>query len=451
MPPRLIESLSTTTELAEIFSDESVLQAMLDFEAALARAEARVGLVPRALAEVIMRAADAPAFDYAAIARETLRAGTPGIPVSKALTQRVRSMNAEAADFVHWGATSQDVADTAMVLLLKRAHPVITDDLARVERSLRKLSDEHKNTVMLGRTLMQAAPPITFGLKVAGWLGAIHRSGEGFDSAFEDVLILQFGGASGTLASLGERGLEVAQALAEELGLACPDAPWHAHRDRFASLLSACGVLTGALGKMAQDISLLMQSEVAEVAEPGDPGRGGSSTMPHKKNPIGCVLTLAAAARVPGLVAAFLTGMIQEHERAAGGWQAEWPIVASVIQSTGLAASSMAEVAERLSVDAERMRANIAATRGVVFAERAMMLLAPKLGREGAHKILEEAVQKSIAEKRHLTEILASMPAITKHLDAKILVDLEEPEKYLGSAEAFRAHLLSTASGTPHK
>jgi 3-carboxy-cis,cis-muconate cycloisomerase len=443
---RLIESLATTDPLAEIFSDQSVLQALLDFEVALARAEARVGVVPHAAAESIAAAAKVEAFDVVALSRDILRAGTPAIPLAKALTERVRAINPEAAGYVHWGATSQDVADTALVLLLKRARPILAGDISRLEQALKTLSEEHKNTVMLGRTLMQGAPPVTFGLKAAGWLGAVHRSRKRLDSSFSEMLILQFGGASGTLASLGERGPAVALALAKELGLACPEAPWHAHRDRLANLLCDCGVLTGSLGKIARDISLLMQNEVAEVAEAGGHGRGGSSTMPHKLNPIGSALTLAAACRVPGEVAAFLSAMVQEHERGVGGWQAEWPIVASAIQSTGLAASSMAEVAGGLTVDPVRMRANIDATHGVVFAERAMMLLGPKLGRDVAHKLLEEATRKSVEQGKHLSEVLVEMPEITSHIERSMLRELELPEQYLGSAEAFREALLSSTS-----
>ncbi|HEY4903459.1 MAG TPA: 3-carboxy-cis,cis-muconate cycloisomerase [Candidatus Sulfotelmatobacter sp.] len=445
---RLIESLATTDPLAELFSDQSVLQALLDFEVALARAEARAGIVPHAAAESIAAAAKAETFDIAAFSHDILRAGTPGVPLAKALTERVRAKDAGAARYVHWGATSQDVADTALVLLLKRAQPIVRADILRLEEALARLSDEHKNTVMLGRTLMQGAPPVTFGLKAAGWLGAVHRSGKRLDSSFAEILTVQFGGASGTLASLGEQGVSVALELAKELGLACPQAPWHTHRDRFANLICDCGVLTGSLGKIARDISLLMQNEVAEVAEPGGQGRGGSSTMPHKRNPIGSALTLAAAQRVPGEVAAFLSAMVQEHERGVGGWQAEWPIVASVIQSTGLAAASMAEVTEGLLVDAARMRANIDATHGAVFAERAMMLLASKLGRDVAHKLVEEATRKSVTQERNLSEVLQEMPEVTAHIEPSTLRELEVPERYLGSAETFRKALVSSATNS---
>jgi 3-carboxy-cis,cis-muconate cycloisomerase len=448
MPARLIDSLATTDAMAELFSDQSVLQAMLDFEVALARAEAGVGVIPKSAADGIAAAGKAGGFDIASLVRETLRNATPGVPLAKALTERVRAKNSDAAGFVHWGATSQDVADTALVLLLKRAQPILSADLARLEAALRNLSEQHKSSVILGRTLMQAAPPVTFGLKAAGWFAAIARCSGRLDAAFVDALIVQFGGATGTLASLGEQGPAVARALAKELGIGFADAPWHAHRDRMASLISSFGVLTGSLGKMARDISLLMQNEVAEVAEPASPGRGGSSTMPHKRNPVGCAVTLAAAHRVPGEVAAFLSAMVQEHERGVGGWQAEWPIVASVVQSTALAAASMAEVAEGLTVDPARMRANIESTNGVIFAERAMILLGSSLGRDVAHKLVEEASRRSISQSKSLSQVLAGMPEVTSRLDASALRALEIPEQYLGAAETFRKALLSSSQKT---
>lgn len=438
----LINSLATTPELAEIFSDESLLRAMLDFEVTLARVQANVGIIPKQAANAIALA-QPDSFNIEALIQDTLRAGTPTIPLVKSLTEHVRSIDPKVAGYVHWGATSQDVADTALILLLKKAQHLLHADIARIEEASRHLSDQHAHTVMLGRTLLQPGPPITFGLKAAGWHGVVRRCRIGLESAFKEALVLQFGGATGTLASLGNRGLGIATALAQELGLACPEAPWHTHRDRLATLMCACGVLTASLGKIARDISLLMQAEIAEVAEASTPGRGGSSTMPHKHNPIGCTLALAAAHRVPGLVAAFLGAMPQEHERAAGGWQSEWPTVAAIIQATGLASASMAEILEGLKVDTARMRANIDSTHGTIFAERAMMLLAPHMGRDAAHKLLEEAVRKSIEHKRSLGDVLGDMPEVTLVLDRATLEGLNVPENYLGAAEEFRLRLLT--------
>ncbi len=444
MSMRLIDSLATTPALADLFSDESILRAMLDFESALARAEARTGVIPKDAADTITALAKPGSFDAAALSIAAFRAGTPAIPLVKALTDQVRKTNAVASRFVHWGATSQDVVDSAMSLLLKRAEPILVGDLLRLEKALAGLSDRHKDSVMLGRTLLQAAPPVTFGLKAAGWLGPVRRGRRRLQNGFRDAAVLQFGGATGTLASLGDRGMAVIEALSTELGLrTASGAPWHTQRDQLAMLICACGVLTGSLGKMARDIVLLMQSEVAEASEPGGEGRGGSSTMPHKRNPTACSLTLTAAHRVPGLVSSFLSAMLQEHERGVGGWQAEWPVVATVIQSTGVAVSSMAEVAEGLSVDKEKMRLNIEKTNGLIFAERAMMLLGSKLGRDVAHKLLEGAARRSVNENRNLAAVLAEIPEVNARLSADELKQLESPEQYLGSAEAFRKALIA--------
>jgi len=418
---RLVESLAATERLSEVFSDASVLQAMLDFEAALARAEARCGVIPASAAAPIADAARAEGFDTAELARLSLRAGTPAIPVVKILADRVRANAPEAAGFVHWGATSQDVADTALILLLRRARGILQADHQVTVAALRRLSEQHAATVMLARTLLQPAPPVTFGLKAAGWCAAVRRGWDRVSSRFDEALCLQFGGASGTLSALENRGLAVSEALASELDLKLPDGPWHGYRDRLAALMAALSIYTASLGKIALDVALLMQFEVGEAAEPGGDGRGGSSSMPHKRNPTACMLTLASAKRVPGLLADFVAGMVQEHERAAGGWQAEWPVVYGIVQSAGVALESMAEVAEGLTVDVARMRANLDRS-GAVFAERAVLMLAPEMGREAARRAVEEAIENT------------GMPPD--------LPGLRTPEEYLGSAEAFRRRLL---------
>ena len=445
MSASLVDSLATTEALAEVFSDKSVLQAMLDFEIALARAGARAGIIPASAADVIANAARPQDFDFSQLSRDTLRAGTPTIPFVKALTAAVRSKDQAAAGFVHWGATSQDVSDTAMVLLLKRAEALIDADLSRAERALQSLSEKHKGSVMLARTLLQAAPPITFGLKAAGWFAALRRGHQRLARASGDASVLQFGGAVSTLAPFGDRGLEVAKSLAADLELAVPDAPWHTQRDRLANLLCACAVLTGSIGKIARDLSLLMQAEVGEAAEPVAPGRGGSSTMPHKRNPVGCAVCLAAANRVPGLLASYLSAMSQEHERGVGGIQSEWATIAAIIQATGLAAASIAEVAEGMTIDARRMRVNLDATEGAIFAEKASLQLAAKIGRDRAHQLLEEATSKAALEKRPLADVLAQIPEVTRHIDAAALEGIFDPGQYLGSAESFRKRLLSSS------
>jgi 3-carboxy-cis,cis-muconate cycloisomerase len=352
---------------------------------------------------------------------------TLAIPFVSELRTRVNQIDSDAAGFVHWGATSQDLLDTALILLLRDAWPVLIQDHDRLERSLRSLSDRHAGTVMLARTLLQPAPPTTFGYKVAGWFGAVHRSWRSLSTEFDGALQLQFGGAVGTLAAYGERGLELSSKLANELGLPAPVAPWHTHRDRLASFLAHCGIYAGSLAKIARDISLLMQPEIGEVSESG----GGSSAMPNKRNPARSVVTLAAAARLPGLIATFLAAMPQEQERSAGGWQSEWPTVAEVFQGTGSALASIADAIDGLTVDSDRMRANIAATRGEVFAEKALMLLAPKLGRSAAESTVAEALRGAT-----LREGLAPF------LSAEDLEKIDSPEDYLGAAETFRRRLL---------
>lgn len=439
MSLRLLEGLTTTEPLADAFSDAALIGAMLRFETALARVEARAGIIPSGAAEAIA-AAMPEHFDPAAIARGARASGTIVIPFVEALTARVRAADPKAATFVHWGTTSQDVADTALVICLLRARDVLAADHQRLSGALRRLSDQHAATVMLARTLLQPAPPVTFGLKAAGWFGAVTRGGSRMMSAFTDACVLQFGGASGTLASLGTHGLTVAAELARELGLPEPDAPWHAQRDRLASLVAACGVYTGSLGKIARDVSLLMQDEVGEAAEPG----GGSSAMPHKRNPAGCAMALAAATRVPGLVSAFLSGMTQEHERGVGGWHAEAPVVAAVVQATGSALTAVADVIDGLSVDPARMRANLAATQGLVFAERAMTLLAPALGREAASRLVSEAMDGARRSGRNFTEVLAENADVRKAIAPADLAGLGDPEAYLGAAERFRRRLIGT-------
>ena len=424
MPSRLIDGFATTGALAGAFSDASVLDAMLRFETALARSQAALGIIPPHAADAI---AAVDRIDPQCLSEQARQSASLSIPFVKALTDAVRQIDPEAAGFVHWGATSQDVLDSALMLLLARTRRVLEPDHARLENTLRALSDRHARTVMLARTLLQPALPTTFGYKAAGWYGAAHRSWTRLARAFDEALQLQFGGAAGTLAAYDARGPDLAAALSAELGLAMPDAPWHTHRDRLAALLASCGVYCGSLAKIARDVALLMQPEIGEVSEPG----GGSSAMPNKRNPSGSVVALAATAGVPGMVATFLSAMGQEHERAAGGWQAEWPAVAGVIQATGSALAAIAGMIDSLSVNVDRMRANLDATHGSVFAEKAVMLLAPKLGRAAAQLRVAEALEAPT-----LREGLAGV------LTPDQLRTLDSPQDYLGAAEIFRRRLL---------
>jgi 3-carboxy-cis,cis-muconate cycloisomerase len=325
-------------------------------------------------------------------------------------------------------------------LCVRRALTIIAADHARLSERLRALSEAHAGSVMLARTLLQPAPPITFGLKVAGWFAAADRSWTRVRAAAADALILQFGGGSGTLAALGAHGPRVTDLLARELDLPNPGTPWHTQRDRLAALVAACGIYTAALGKIARDVTLLMQREVAEVWESG----GRSSTLPHKRNPARSAAVLAAANRLPGLVAAFLAGAIDEQERGVGGWHAEAPTLAAAVQTTGAAAAAMAEAIESLGVDEERMRANIDATRGSVFAERAMMLLLPVLGREEAQAAIAAALDGA-QRGASFAAALAAIPAVTGVLTDADRAALDTPASYLGAAEIFRRRLLSAS------
>jgi len=319
----LLEPLFRWEAIEGLFSDRARIQAMLDFEAALARAEARTGVIPSSAAPAIASKCRAELYDIAALARATELAGNPAIPLVQQLTALVGRDDEQAMRFVHWGATSQDAIDTGFVLQLRGALECIQAELKRLSGMLASLAEKHRSTAAAGRTLLQQALPTTFGLKVAGWLDAIHRHSERISEVRRRALVVQFGGAVGTLAALGNEGIDVARELGEELHLTAPDLSWHAHRDRVVEVAAMLGLLTGSLGKIARDISLQMQTEVAEVFEPFGAGRGSSSTMPHKRNPVTFAVVLAAAARMPGLVSSMLGTMVQEQERGLGGWHAE--------------------------------------------------------------------------------------------------------------------------------
>jgi 3-carboxy-cis,cis-muconate cycloisomerase len=428
--------MSDAADLARSFSPEARLQAMLDVEAALAEAEASLGVIPATAATAIRTAARVSLYDSAAIAAEARHAGNLAIPLVRHLIERVAEDDAEAARYVHWGATSQDIIDTALVLQLRASVPSIVRDLQRAAQAAAGHARRHVDTLMPGRTWLQQATPTTFGLKAAGWLDALVRVQHTLESALTHALALQFGGASGTLAALGSRGLAVAEALGARLKLSVPVLPWHAHRDRLAGLACALGVATGTLGKIARDLALLAQTEVAEAHErPED--AGGSSTMPHKRNPVRPAVALAAAVRAPGLVATILSAMPQEHERGLGGWQAEWDTIPELVGAAADAARAVAEALEGLVVDPARMRANLDITRGLVLAEAVVMRLAPRIGRKEAHERVEAACRRVLADGRSLADVLAEDPAVTAVLDRAAIDAALSPEHYLGCARTF--------------
>jgi 3-carboxy-cis,cis-muconate cycloisomerase len=433
----LYNELFSYRELEQILSDEARVQSMLGFEAALARAEARTGAIPEGAARKIGEHCRAEQFDLSAIAKQAASAGNIAIPLVKMLTETVAAQDQDAARFVHWGATSQDVIDTGLVLQLRDAFTLIERDLICLSDTLAALATKYRTTPVVARTWMQQALPTTFGFMVAGWLDAILRHRTRLAEIRPRVLTLQFGGAVGTLAMLGGRGPDVAKALAEELQLALPATPWHTHRDRIAEMATFLGLLTGSLGKIAGDISLHAQTEVGELCEPADEGRGGSSTMPHKRNPVTCAVILAAATRVPGLISTVLSALRQEHQRGLGGWQAEWETLPEIVRLAGGALRHLTEMLPHLEVDTERMRQNLEMTKGLIFAEAVTMALADRMGKMPAHMLVEAACRKAQAEKRHLKEVLREDAGLRGHLTPADLESLFDVRNYLGSAEEF--------------
>lgn len=429
--------------VAAELSDHATIQRMLDVEAALADAEASAGAIPQACVAPIRIAAKAELYDHAAISAEAARAGNVAIPLVRLLTERVASMDASAARYVHWGATSQDIVDTGLVLQLRAAVPIVIGHLERSARLAADHARRYDNAPMPGRTWLQHATPTTFGLKTAGWADALDRARTRLAAALDEALVLQFGGASGTLAALGSRALAISEALAERLRLRLPDLPWHAHRDRLAHLGCALGVATGTVGKIARDLLLLAQTEIGEAHEAPAEGRGGSSTMPHKRNPVSTSVALAAAVRAPGLVATLLAAMDQEHERGPGGWQAEWDTLPELILVTAGGARALADALDGLIVDPARMRANIDAAGDVVRAEAIVMALAEPLGRREAHEHVEAAVRRATAERRTLADILGEDPVVTQHLTRPEIGRRLSTDQYLGAAHVFVERVLA--------
>ncbi len=418
-----------------VFSDRARLQAMLDFEKALARAEARAGVIPQAAAVAIAARCRADRFDTDALASAAAFAGTLAIPLVRQLTVLLEQEDPPAARYVHWGATSQDAIDTGLVLQLREALDRIGAELDRLADALARLAREHRSTPIAGRTWLQHAAPTTFGLKAAGWLDAVLRDRARIAGMRGRALVLQLGGPVGTLAALGDKGLEVAAGVALELKLPLPELPWHAQRDRVVEVVTTLGLCTGTLGKIARDVSLHSQTEVAELFEPEAEGRGGSSSLPHKRNPVASAAALAAATRVPGLVASALAAMVQEDERGLGGWQAEWEIVPEVVGLVGGALHHLTDALAGLRVDAARMSRNLEASRGLVFSEAVETALAGRVGRASARRLVSAACRRAQAEGRHLKELLASEPEIVRHLPAAELEPLFDPHSAVGAAE----------------
>ena len=440
----LLAPMLSSGPMRAVCDDVAYLQNMLDFEAALARAEAAAGVIPQRSAEPIATACKAASFDLAALAEAATHSGNLAIPLVKALTSRVATTDPEAARYVHWGATSQDVIDTATMLMLRVGIDILLSDLGRAVAGFAGLARRHRDTAMVARTWLQHALPMPLGLKLAEYAAALHRSRRRLTRLRAETLVLQFGGAAGTLAALGDKGLLVAEKLAQDLALPLPEAPWHTHRDRVAEAASVLAILAGSCGKIARDISLMMQTDVAEAFEPAGEGRGGSSTMPHKRNPVAAASALAAAAMAPNLAATILAAQVQEHERSAGPWHAEWPTLPTLLLVTSGGLTAIVNIAEGLEVDAVRMRANLDATRGLIMAEAVSFALAEKIGKSDAHRLVEAASKQAVAEKKHLRNVLAADPKVSAQLAADRLAKLFEPKAYQGASQALIDRLLAS-------
>ncbi|VVM64587.1 3-carboxy-cis,cis-muconate cycloisomerase [Pseudomonas fluorescens] len=434
---QLFDAYFTARDMRDVFCDQGRVQAMLDFEAALARAEAKVGLIPQTAVAPIEAACRAEHYDFAALAEAIATAGNSAIPLVKALGKQIATTAAEAERYVHLGATSQDVMDTGLVLQLRRALELIEGDLAQLGETLSTQARRYVATPLAGRTWLQHATPVTLGMKIAGWLGAVTRSRQRLQELKPRLLVLQFGGASGTLAALGTQAMPIADALAAELHLTLPDQPWHTQRDRLVEFGSVLGLIAGSLGKLGRDISLLMQTEAGEVFEPSAPGKGGSSTMPHKRNPVSAAVLIGAATRVPGLLSTLFSAMPQEHERSLGLWHAEWETLPEICCLVSGSLKQALLVADGLEVDAERMARNLDLTQGLVLAEAVSIVLAQRVGRDTAHHLLEQCCKRAVAEQRHLRAVLGDEPQVTAELSAAELDHLLDPANYLGQSRTW--------------
>ncbi|SFP67395.1 3-carboxy-cis,cis-muconate cycloisomerase [Ectopseudomonas composti] len=434
MSNQLFDAYFTAPAMRAIFCDVGRVQGMLDFEAALARAEARVGLIPAEAVAPIEAACKAELYDYPALAQAIATAGNSAIPLVKALGKRISATDPEAERYVHLGATSQDAMDSGLVLQLRAAIGLLESDLAQLADALAAQAERHIDTPLAGRTWLQQATPVTLGMKLAGVLGAVTRHRQRLSEIKPRLLSLQFGGASGSLAALDDTGWSVSGALAQELELTLPEQPWHTQRDRLVEFASLLGMIAGSLGKLGRDLSLLMQTEAGEVFEPSAPGKGGSSTMPHKRNPVSAAVLIGAATRAPGLVATMFSAMPQEHERSLGLWHAEWDTLPELCCLVSGALQQALLVVPGLEVDAARMRANLELTQGLVLAEAVSIALAQKIGRDAAHHLIEQCCKQAVREGAHLRAVLGANAEVSAQLSAAELDRLLDAAHYLGQA-----------------
>lgn len=435
MPATIIDSavlgdIFSTEAMREVFSDENRVRHYLTIEAALARVQGELGVIPARAAEAVAAGCTLDAIDFARLKTETERIGYPVLPVVRQVAAHV----GELGEYCHWGATTQDITDTATVLQIREALVLVEDDLAAIADALADLAARHRDTPMAGRSNLQQATPITFGFKAARLLASIERHRARLAELRPRVLVGELGGASGTLASLGDRGLEVQARLMDELGLGRPLIAWHTERDAIAEVGCFLGLVTGTLGKLATDVKLLMQTEVGEVFEPFHDERGSSSTMPQKRNPISCVYVHACAAMVRQHVAALLDAMLCDHERGTGPWEIEWIALPSMFALAGGALRQARALVGGLEVDAAAMRRNLALTQGLLSSEAVMMALAGSLGRGPAHDVVYAACRRSLDEGQSLLDVLSGEPEVAAHLDRRELAALLDPSGYVGLA-----------------
>lgn len=439
--------LFSTPEMTRVFGIEEQLRAMMRFEWALTRALESQNLAEAGSAVVLEDLLGADFVDLDRLQSEARDDGNIVIPFVRQLASVVGARDERAARAVHLGATSQDVLDTALVLQMREGIALLQAAMARLDRSLVTQARTHRGALMTGRTWLQPGPPTTFGFKVAGTIAALRRHRDRLRAAAERAFVLQFGGAVGTLAALRNAGGDVSAELARLLQLPEPEVSWHSQRDRLVEIVEVLANLTGSLGKFAQDTALLMQTEVGEVSEGGNQSRGGSSTMPHKHNPVACAAVIAAHQRMPGLVVTMLHAMPQQHERGLGLWQAEWETVPEAFRLSSAALDYAIEIAENLVVDADRMRENFDNLLGTSMAEAVSSVLSQNLGRSAALDLLRLASKRAMHERRPLAKILKSMPEVTTHLNEMEIDRLMDPRAYLGSAERFMARVLDEQDG----
>ena len=440
----VFRNIFSTEAMRRVFSDESRVQKYLDFEAALARAQARLGIIPQNAAEEIVHHCDAGEIDFVKLERQTARIGYPVLPVVQQLVALCRD---GLGEWCHWGATTQDVTDTATVLQIREALTLVEADIDAIANALAELARKYRDTPMAGRSNLQQAVPITFGYKMATVLAAFERHKQRLQELRARALVGEFGGAAGTLASLGGRGLEVQAELMKELKLGVPAIAWHTVRDTIAEVGCFLGLVAGTCGKIAFDVKLMMQTEVEELYEPFHEGRGSSSTMPQKRNPISSVYITALNAVVRQQVAALLDAMVEDHERATGPWEIEWIVLPEIFCLTAGVLAQTLFVLTGLQVDEKKMRANLDLTKGLIVSEAVMMGLGPYLGRQYAHDLVYDICRNVIATGRPLVDLLAENEEVSKHLDRAALAKLCDPANYLGEAGAMVDRVLGTRKG----